>query len=300
MTVIVVQGFFAIRAWKVTNRNWVILGMIAVFALTAFGGGIGVKVMFMQVGSTLRAGDVKVPAYIWLFGTVAADLIITGIILFYLITSRKTTSQKATDDVITRLARVTFESQLPPTLIAVGLAIEYTIQYSSFIAIPFLCVQAKFYGISLLHTLNSYVAVFGWLFGSLRFEHMSFRREALKNVGSTMATDDALSKHLLAKLKVHASRWTSGNKRRHPPAHQFTIMPEPRTRRVKAESIDTVSFKGVDLGDDDESRNNLGEEINVVDLDDIETPPRRPARGGEFKLASMGLAGGMSSVDTGR
>ncbi|KAF8746426.1 hypothetical protein RHS02_00895, partial [Rhizoctonia solani] len=190
MTVIVVQGFFAIRAWKVTNRNWVILGMITVFALTAFGGGIGVKVMFMQVGSTLRAGDVKVPAYIWLFGTVAADLIITGIILFYLITSRKTTSQKATDDVITRLARVTFESQLPPTLIAVGLAIEYTIQYSSFIAIPFLCVQAKFYGISLLHTLNSYVAVFGWLFGSLRFEHMSFRREALKNVGSTMATDD--------------------------------------------------------------------------------------------------------------
>ncbi|KAF8713232.1 hypothetical protein RHS03_00935, partial [Rhizoctonia solani] len=93
-------------------------------------------------------------------------------------------------------------------------------------------------------------------------------------------------------------------------------MPEPRTRRVKAESIDTVSFKGVDLGDDDESRNSrsrdmdagvrktseidLGEEINVVDLDDIESPPRRPARGGEFKLASMGLAGGMSSVDTGR
>ncbi|KAF8685457.1 hypothetical protein RHS04_00688 [Rhizoctonia solani] len=302
MTVIVVQGFFAIRAWKVTNRNWVILGMITVFALTAFGGGIGVKVMFMQVGSTLHAGDVKVPAYIWLFGTVAADLIITGIILFYLITSRKTTGQKATDDVITRLARVTFESQLPPTLIAVGLAIEYTIQYSSFIAIPFLCVQAKFYGISLLHTLNSYVAVFGWLFGSLRFEHMSPRREALKNVGSTMATDDA-----------DGPRATKGDTHRHT---QFTIMPEPRTRRVKAESIDTVSFKGVDLGDDDESRNSrsrdmdagvrktseidLGEEINVVDLDDIESPPRRPARGGEFKLASMGLAGGMSSVDTGR
>lgn len=35
--------------------------------------------MFMQVGSTLHAGDVKIPAYIWLFGTVAADLLITVI-----------------------------------------------------------------------------------------------------------------------------------------------------------------------------------------------------------------------------
>ncbi|CEL62597.1 hypothetical protein RSOLAG1IB_04953 [Rhizoctonia solani AG-1 IB] len=303
MTVIVVQVFFAVRAWKVSNRNWLVLGTIGAFALTAFGGAIGVKVVFMQVGSTLRAGDVKVPAYIWLFGTVAADLIITGVILFYLITSRKTTCQKATDDVITRLARVTFESQLPPTLIAIGLAIEYTIQYSSFIAIPFLCVQAKFYGISLLHTLNS--------------------REILKNVGSTLAADDGDIEFAKRSQNTFwlSSRFTSagdGPRATKADTHrhtQFTIMPEPRTRRVKAESIDTVSFKGVDLGDDDESRNSrsrdrdagvgktseidLGDEINVVDLDDMESS-RRPARGGEFKLASMGLGGGMSGVDTSR
>ncbi|CAE7115571.1 unnamed protein product [Rhizoctonia solani] len=302
MTVIVVQGFFAIRAWKVANRNWLVLGLITVFALTAFGGGIGVKVIFMQVGSTLRAGDVKIPAYIWLFGTVAADLIITSIIMFYLFTSRKTTGQKATDDVLTRLSRVTFESQLPPTLIAIGLAIEYTIQYSSFIAVPFLCVQAKFYGISLMHTLNS--------------------REVLKNINSTMTDDGDIE---FAKRSQNtfwlSSRFTSagdgtraakGDTHRHT---QFTIMPEPRTRRVKAESIDTVSFKGVDLGDDDESRTSrsreleagvrktsevdLGENgISVVDLDDVDTT-RRTGRS-EFKLASMGLGGGMSSLNTGR
>ncbi|KEP54284.1 putative transmembrane protein [Rhizoctonia solani 123E] len=299
MTVIVVQAFFAIRAWKVANRNWLVLGLITTFALTAFGGGVGVKVIFMQVGSTLRAGDVKIPAYIWLFSTVAADLIITCVILFYLFTSRKTTGQKATDDVITRLARVTFESQLPPTLIAIGLATEYTIQYSSFIAIPFLCVQAKFYGISLMHTLNS--------------------REVLKNVGSTMTADDGDIEFAKRSQNTFwlSSRFTSagdgtratkGDTHRHT---QFTIMPEPRTRRVKAESIDTVSFKGVDLGDDDESRTSrsrdreagvrktseidLGENgISVVDLDDVDAP-RRPGRGSEFKLASMGLGGGMSS-----
>ncbi|QRW20178.1 transmembrane protein [Rhizoctonia solani] len=222
MTVIVVQGFFAIRAWKVTNRNWVILGMIAVFALTAFGGGIGVKVMFMQVGSTLRAGDVKVPAYIWLFGTVAADLIITGIILFYLITSRKTTSQKATDDVITRLARVTFESQLPPTLIAVGLAIEYTIQ-------PFHSSAFK---------PNSMESA---------FTYSEFRSRNTFWLSSRFTPADG-------------PRATKGDTHRHT---QFTIMPEPRTRRVKAESIDTVSFKGVDLGDDDESRNSRSRDMDA-------------------------------------
>ncbi|CAE6458525.1 unnamed protein product [Rhizoctonia solani] len=305
MTVIVVQAFFAIRAWKVANRNWLILGLIAAFALTAFGGGIGVKVMFMQVGSTLRAGDVKIPAYVWLFSTVVADLIITTVIMYYLITSRKTTGQKATDDVVTRLARVTFESQLPPTLIAIGLAIEYTIQYSSFIAIPFICVQAKFYGISLMHTLNS--------------------REVLKNIGSTMAAEDgdiefakrSQNTFWLSSRFTTAgdgARATKGDTHRHT---QFTIMPEPRTRRVKAESIDTVSLKGVDLGDDDESRNSrsrdreagvrktseidLGDNgISVVDLDDVNAPPRRAGRGGEFKLASMGLGGGMSSLDPGR
>ncbi|KAG8714268.1 hypothetical protein FRC11_009087 [Ceratobasidium sp. 423] len=202
MTVIVVQAFFAIRAWKVANRNWIVLGLITAFALTAFGGGIGVKVVFMQVGSTLRAGDVKVPAYIWLFSTMAADLIITSIILYYLITSRKTTGQKATDDVITRLARVTFESQLPPTLIAIGLAIEYTIQ------------------------------------------------------GVDLGDDD-----------------------------------ESRTSRSRDLEAGVRKTSDIDLGENG---------ISVVDLDDVNTPPRRAGRGGEFKLASMGLGGGMSSLDTGR
>ncbi|ELU38265.1 hypothetical protein AG1IA_07726 [Rhizoctonia solani AG-1 IA] len=335
MTVIVVQGFFAIRAWKVSiSKSFNQPASFDADTLLGYQPKLGYTwddhcLCAYSIWRRDRGqGDVyasRVNAARWRRQGTSIYLAVrhrSGRLDYYW-HHRKTTGQKATDDVITRLARVTFESQLPPTLIAVGLAIEYTIQYSSFIAIPFLCVQAKFYGISLLHTLNSYVAVFGWLFGSLRFEHMSPRREALKNVGSTMATDDGdiefakrsrntfwLSSRF---TPADGPRATKGDTHRHT---QFTIMPEPRTRRVKAESIDTVSFKGVDLGDDDESRNSrsrdmdagvrktseidLGEEINVVDLDDIETPPRRPARGGEFKLASMGLAGGMSSVDTGR
>ncbi|KAG8683845.1 hypothetical protein FRC11_012999 [Ceratobasidium sp. 423] len=154
-TVIVVQGFFAIRAWRLVNKSYPVLLIIGAFALTAFGGGIAVKVMFTGFGSTLRAGDVKVPAYIWLFCTVVADLTITVIILYFIVANR--TGWSGTDNILTKLARMTFESQLPPTLIAIGLATEYTIKYDSFVAIPFICVQAKFYGISLVHTLNGRV-----------------------------------------------------------------------------------------------------------------------------------------------
>ncbi|KAF8592849.1 hypothetical protein BDV93DRAFT_595418, partial [Ceratobasidium sp. AG-I] len=61
-TVIVVQGFFAVRAWRLVNNSLPVLIVIGVFALTAFGGGLAVKIMFTQFGSVLHAGDVKVPA----------------------------------------------------------------------------------------------------------------------------------------------------------------------------------------------------------------------------------------------
>ncbi|CEL62590.1 hypothetical protein RSOLAG1IB_04946 [Rhizoctonia solani AG-1 IB] len=134
------------------GRNCIIGILLVSLMLGALGGGIGIKVLFTQLGSTLYAKDVRVPAYICLFCTVAADVTITGIILYYLMHNH--TGVQSTDHMLARLARVTFSSQLPPTLIAIALAIEYTIKYDSFIAIPFICVQGKVYGISLLHTLN--------------------------------------------------------------------------------------------------------------------------------------------------
>ncbi|CAE6448426.1 hypothetical protein ACGC1H_005536 [Rhizoctonia solani] len=152
MMVIVVQAFFGLRAWKLTGKSWVVGLLLVSLMLGAFGGGVAIKVLFTRLGSTLYAKDVRVPAYICLFCTVAADITITTIILYYL--TRNHTGVQTTDHMLTRLARVTFSSQLPPTLIAIALAIEFSIKYDSFIAIPFICVQGKVYGISLLHTLN--------------------------------------------------------------------------------------------------------------------------------------------------
>lgn len=152
MMVIVVQAFFGLRAWALMKKNWLVGLIISGLMVTAFAGGVAIKVMFTRLGSTLYAGEVRVPAYICLFSTVAADVTITFIILFYFKFNR--TGNESTDHMLGRLTRITFQSQLPPTLIAIGLAIEYSIKYDSFIAIPLICVQGKVYAISLLHTLN--------------------------------------------------------------------------------------------------------------------------------------------------
>ena len=44
------------------KKNWLVGAVILGFMLTAFGGGIGIKVIFTRVGSTLYARDVRVPA----------------------------------------------------------------------------------------------------------------------------------------------------------------------------------------------------------------------------------------------
>ncbi|KAG8743330.1 hypothetical protein FRC10_012209 [Ceratobasidium sp. 414] len=293
MTVIVVQGFFAMRAWRVANRSIFVLVLIGTFALAAFGGGVAVKVMFTELGSTLHAGDVKIPAYIWLFSTVAADLLITSIIMKYLLTGK--TGQPSTDHALSRLARVTFESQLPPTLIAIGLAVEYTIQSAAHLEL----VRASF-------------------FFPRNYVDTRPRREALKSVSGTAATDDGdiefakrshntfwlTSRFAPTSNDGHAPRPVKGDTHRHT---QFTIMPEPRTRRVKTESIDTISFKGVDLGPDEDdapdttqkvSEVNLPAQGEITELDISDDPNGRPRRGGgQSKLASMGMAGGIAGME---
>lgn len=52
--------------------------------------------------------------------------IVWFIVLQYLTFNR--TGNQSTNNMMARLARVTFSSQLPPTLIAIALAIEYSIK----------------------------------------------------------------------------------------------------------------------------------------------------------------------------
>lgn len=60
---------------------------------------------------------------LWLIATLIADTIITTTILYGLLMVR--TGWAHTDKVITRLVRLTFESQLPPSIIALVFLVEF-------------------------------------------------------------------------------------------------------------------------------------------------------------------------------
>ncbi|EUC63407.1 transmembrane protein, putative [Rhizoctonia solani AG-3 Rhs1AP] len=134
------------------KSNQVLAVVMIVLAVAACAGGIGCKVVFLRYDSVIYANKLKTAAYICLSCTLALDLLITGIILQYLM--RKRTINKHTNHLMSQLTKVTFESQLPPTLLAVALFCVFTAKNDSFINVPLIIMQCKLYGISLLHTLN--------------------------------------------------------------------------------------------------------------------------------------------------
>ncbi|KAH8087440.1 hypothetical protein HD553DRAFT_334473 [Filobasidium floriforme] len=152
---VIVQSFFAHRAFQLTKRNYYILGVIVFFMVTAFITGILMKVRGQQLGSSADPDDVYIKAFVysWLGATLIADTLITLTIMSVLI--RRRTGWKTTDRLITRLLKLTFESQLPPTVIAISTACQYAtlVNTAPYISIPLL--QSKIYAFALFHTLNS-------------------------------------------------------------------------------------------------------------------------------------------------
>ncbi|CAE6448511.1 unnamed protein product [Rhizoctonia solani] len=155
-TVVVVQVFFGWRAWMLTGKNTTVAVIIGGLIVCALGGGIGMKVVCSQLGSVWDPKAIRIPTYICASCTVAADSTITGIILFFLLSNRSGCSSRLAR-VIDGAIRITFESQLPPTISAITVSLVYLFNEDGFIYIPILVIKLKLYAISFLHTLNSSV-----------------------------------------------------------------------------------------------------------------------------------------------
>ncbi|KAL7418295.1 hypothetical protein Q5752_006751 [Cryptotrichosporon argae] len=148
-----VQAFYADRAWRLNKQNPFVLGVTALLIVVGFAGGLGTKIAFSLLTSATQVSGIKTFVYLWLAGTLAADVAITSAVLHGLYRSR--TGWGHTDKLITRLLAVTLESQLLPALIAAAFLIEYRIQADSFIGAFFELIQSKIYVVGLLAVLNS-------------------------------------------------------------------------------------------------------------------------------------------------
>ncbi|KAK1922537.1 hypothetical protein DB88DRAFT_495467 [Papiliotrema laurentii] len=155
MCVAVVQAFFAHRAFLLMGRNWFILGLISCLILAACGGAIGVTVVFGSQESLLGANKSGPTLITWTATTTAADVLIAASILRGLLKSKSGWAH--TDKLITRLVRLTFEAQLPPTCLSIAYVAEWSVTPSSLLGALFQALQCKAYTIGLLFSLNSRV-----------------------------------------------------------------------------------------------------------------------------------------------
>ncbi|WWC64099.1 uncharacterized protein I303_106706 [Kwoniella dejecticola CBS 10117] len=153
LCVCVVQSFFAYRAYLLVRRNKFIYALITALILAAAGGGIGVTIVFGSQPSLLGADKSGPTLITWTATTTAADVVIAICILWGLLQSKSGWSH--TDKLVTRLIRLTFEAQLPPTFLAMAYVIEWSQTPSSLLGAVFQALQSKAYTIGLLFTLNA-------------------------------------------------------------------------------------------------------------------------------------------------
>ncbi|CAE6426889.1 unnamed protein product [Rhizoctonia solani] len=145
------QCFFAWRVAKLTGHAW--MGWaIAIAALVQFVAGLAATVGTFVVRDFARFQELRVPVIIWLVLSAITDIVITCILSWYLHTHR--TGFSKTDDVITRLVRLTVQTGLITTVWATTDLLVY-LCWSNNMHMFFQLPLCKLYTNSLMSTLNS-------------------------------------------------------------------------------------------------------------------------------------------------
>ncbi|KAL1406031.1 hypothetical protein Q8F55_007714 [Vanrija albida] len=158
----VIQVFFTYRTWRLNNRNWYLVALLAALITMGVASGIAQAVIFIsfsiqQVRSPVLArtgpvGSKLIPAIVtWNVGSMAADLVITVSILWGLWRTR--TGWQHSDKVIARLARMTLEAQAPPLLLAAVFTATFIILFPRGLAAY--VNNSKLNCIGLMYSLNS-------------------------------------------------------------------------------------------------------------------------------------------------
>ncbi|KAK1920804.1 hypothetical protein DB88DRAFT_108041 [Papiliotrema laurentii] len=148
-----VQVFYLERAYRLNReRKWIPMVILPIIALAIAG---AIRTCVIQYNSEAQdlGPRLRKALPIWLVPTAVADILLTGLIIFGLVNSR--TGWSATDRLVNRLIRTSFESQLPGTVLAIVYVIFYEIHYLNPWASAFWhLVISKVYVVCLLAVLN--------------------------------------------------------------------------------------------------------------------------------------------------
>ncbi|KAJ1303218.1 hypothetical protein OPQ81_011417 [Rhizoctonia solani] len=145
------QGFFVWRINRLTGCKWIGWGIGLVLAVQ-FAAGAATTIAAFKIVDFRRFNEMKVQISLWLVTSAIADTAITIVLSWYLHSHR--TGFSKTDDLITRLIRVTVQTGLITTVWALIDLLMYLVVPNS-LHLLFNLPLPKLYSNSLLSTLNA-------------------------------------------------------------------------------------------------------------------------------------------------
>lgn len=122
---LVVQCFFADRAWRICNKNMTFFVVISGCILATLAGAIGLGVVqILNIGGTTSFTLLLIFTELWTWTTVLTDLIISVVIIFGLL-SKKTGYDMPTDSLMLRIINAAMQSAALTTAFSASAAIIY-------------------------------------------------------------------------------------------------------------------------------------------------------------------------------
>jgi hypothetical protein len=140
--------------YHIAGRLRAVLLLVGVPLLLSLVGAIGVCVAGMTdntIGTTYNNFG-----WMWIAGVAAADIVITVVVLTALFNEASKTTFEPTDTIIRRLIKIACESQLPPTIMAIAMLLDFAIQGDSYYVVFFEMIQGKLYVVGMLYVLNKH------------------------------------------------------------------------------------------------------------------------------------------------
>lgn len=147
-----IQFFFAFRIRMFTKSNW-IPALVMFLSVLSLSGGVWTAVKWVQIKLIVRKPELHYPALLWFLSSSVADVVITIALVRGL--SKRRTGFVATDDVISKIIRMTIQTGLPTALVAVGDVVFFMTLGHSTLNLIWDLTLTKLYSNCLLSTLNA-------------------------------------------------------------------------------------------------------------------------------------------------
>ncbi|KAF8240251.1 hypothetical protein L208DRAFT_1449568 [Tricholoma matsutake] len=152
-TAVLVQGFLALRVWRLSNRNPWLTGAVILLILSEFGCVIAYATLSLHFTTFAELGKLKYLSIMVNALAAAGDVLIAGILCTLLHRSR--TGFQRSDTMINKLILFAVNTGVLTSLCAIASLISITVADKTFLYIAFFFCLGRLYTNSLLATLNA-------------------------------------------------------------------------------------------------------------------------------------------------